>query len=237
MNTIPSYVAWTFIAIVFAVVGFLAYGFRMASPGKKSLTSSIILTALIGWIFLISVLTFSDFFNDFSFPPRLMIFAGIPVLVTILLFITPQTRSFLMEIPITTLHYMHIIRVPVEMVLWWLSVWSVIPEIMTFEGANFDIISGISAPFAAVFMVGTRSKNRIGAVIWNLLALVLLVNIVVLAIEHSPYFYEATLDIPANTGVFYFPYILLPTFIVPAVFFCHLTSIIQLIFKKDQKQF
>ena len=142
-----------------------------------------------------------------------------------------------MEFPITTLHYLHIIRVPVEMVLWWLSVAMVIPEIMTFEGANLDIISGISAPFAAVFMVGARSKSRIGAIIWNLLALGMLFNIVFIAISHTPYFYEATDEVPANVGVFNFPYILLPTFVVPAVFFSHLVSLNQLIFKKDQGSF
>jgi len=237
MDTIPSYVSWTFIAIVISVIGFLTYGFHNASPSKKSLTSSILLTVLIGWVFLVSVLTFSGFFEDYSFPPRLMIFVSIPTTLIILSLIIPSTRAFLMEIPITTLHYMHIIRVPVEMVLWWLSVWAVIPEIMTFEGSNLDIISGISAPFAAVFMVGARSKNRIGAVIWNLLALGLLINIVTIAISHTPYFYAATQEIPANTGVFYFPYVLLPTFVVPAVFFSHLVSLNQLIFKKDQKQF
>ena len=237
MDTIPSYVAWTFIAIVIAVIAFLTYGSHHASPGKKSLTSSIVLTVLIGWVFLISVLTFSDFFEDYSLPPRLLVIVAIPVSFTIISLLLPRTRSFLMDIPITTLHYLHIIRVPVEMVLWWLSVWAVVPEIMTFEGSNLDIISGISAPFAAVFMVGSRSKSRIGAIIWNLLALGLLVNIVTIAIGHTPYFFEATTETPANTGVFFFPYVLLPTFIVPAVLFSHLVSLNQLIFKKDQRHF
>ena len=142
-----------------------------------------------------------------------------------------------MEIPITTLHYLHIIRVPVEMVLFWLSIELVVPKIMTFEGANFDIISGISAPFAAVFMVGTRSKTKTGAVIWNLLALALLANIVFIAISHTPYFYTATTEVPANLAVFFFPYLLLPCFVVPAVLFAHLVSLNQLLFKKDQGQF
>ncbi len=237
MDSIPSYVAWTFIAIVIAVISFLTYGFHHASPGKKSLTSSIVLTVLIGWVFLVSVLTFSDFFSDYSFPPRLMVIVSIPSLFIIMSLLLPRTRSYLMDIPITTLHYLHIIRVPVEMVLWWLSVWAVVPEIMTFEGSNLDIISGISAPFAAVFMVGSRSKSRLGAIIWNVLALGLLINIVSIAIAHSPYFFEGTEDTPVNMGILFFPYVLLPTFIVPAVLFSHLVSLNQLMFKKDQRHF
>ena len=236
MDSIPNYVPGTFIAIVLSVLAFLTYAVSSASPGKKNLTPSIVLTVLFGWIFLVSVLTFNGFFQNFTSPPRLLVFVGLTLLSIISLFILPRTRSFLMAMPITTLHYIHIIRVPVEMVLWWLSVWALIPVEMTFEGSNLDIISGISAPFAAVFMVGTRSKSRIGAVIWNAIALTLLFNIVIRAIALTPYFYSPSNEAP-NMGVFSFPYVLLPTFVVPTVFFCHIVSLYQLIFKKDQLQF
>ncbi|GAB4235285.1 MAG: hypothetical protein Tsb0034_09380 [Ekhidna sp.] len=237
MENIPNYVAGTFIAIVVAVLCFLIYSVNAASPGKKNLTPSLVLAVLLGWIFLVSVQTFSGFFMDFSRPPRLMLYVGVCVVSIAVLFIVPKSRAFIAEMPITTLHYLHIIRVPVEMVLWWLAVWELVPIEMTFEGSNLDILSGISAPFAAVFMVGSRSKSRLGALIWNLIALALLVNIVSRAISLTPYFFQAGEGQLANMGVFYFPYVLLPTFVVPAVFFCHLASIYQLIFKKDQSQF
>lgn len=233
MENIPNYVAGTFIAIVLSVLAFIAHAVKVASPGKKDISTSIVVTILIGWIFVISVQTFNGFFLDFSPPPRLMIYVGICFLMILLLFIFPMSRSFLLKMPIATLHYIHIVRIPVEMVLWWLSVWSFIPRELTFEGANLDIISGISAPFAAVFMVSGRSKNRIGAVIWNIIALFFLINVVSKAISLTPYFFEATVDSPANVGVFYFPYILLPTFVVPAIFFSHVVSLYQLTFKKD----
>ncbi|MEQ9468410.1 MAG: hypothetical protein RLN88_13430 [Ekhidna sp.] len=237
MEDIPSYVSATFIAIVIAVLGFIYYAVSVAAPGKKNITSSVVITLLIGWIFFVSAQTFNGFFTNLSGVPRLPIFVAIPTLTIILLLIWPRTRAVLMNMPITTLHYMHIIRVPVEMVLWWLAVSRAIPFDMTFEGSNFDIISGISAPFAAVFMVGTRSKSRIGAIIWNLIALGLLVNIVGTAISYLPYFFTPTGGEVANLGVFYFPYVLLPTFVVPVVLFSHLVSLYQLIFKKDQSQF
>ena len=108
---------------------------------------------------------------------------------------------------------------------------------MTFEGSNLDILSGISAPFAAVFMVGARSNSKIGAIVWNLVALGLLINIVSIAISYMPYFYTPSGGDLANLGVFYFPYVLLPTFVVPVVLFSHLVSLYQLFFKKDQSQY
>jgi len=237
MNNVPSYVPGTFIAIVVAILSFITYAIKQASPGKKNLTPSISVTILLAWVFLVSVLTFNSFFQNYSLPPRLLFFLLVPTGFITILFLRPKSRKFLQDMPLTTLHYIHIVRVPVEMVLWWLSVWLLIPKEMTFEGANLDIISGISAPFAAVFMVGSRSKNRVGGVIWNLLSLGLLINIVARAIRFSPYYFTPENTEIGNTGIFYFPYILLPTFVVPVILFAHLVSLYQLIFKKDQLQF
>ncbi len=237
MEDIPGYVSATFVAIVIAVLGFIYYAVNAATPGKKNITPSIVITLLLGWLFFVSLQTFNGYFTNLSGTPRLPMFAGITGIIILLLFVWPRSRVILMNMPITTLHYIHIVRVPIEMVLWWLAVSQAIPLDMTFEGRNLDIISGISAPFAAVFMVGTRSKSRIGAIIWNLIALALLFNIVRMAISYMPYFFTPSGNEVANLGVFYFPYVLLPTFIVPSILFCHLVSIYQLAFKKDQSQF
>lgn len=238
MENVPSYISGTFIAIVIACVGFIFYAVNDVAVGRRNFTPTIILTILSVWIFLVSILTFNGFFEDLSSPPRLMLFVGIVILVIIALFVVKRTRDFLNKMPITTLTYIHIIRVPVEMVLLWLGVSGAVAMEMTFEGSNFDIVAGITAPFVGVFMISGRSKNKIGAIIWNLAALGLLFNIVIRAILYTPYFYEQAIGgEAANTAVLYFPFVLLPTLVVPAVFFSHLVSLNQLIFVKDQSQF
>ena len=238
MENIPAYISGTFLAIVIAAVGFIFYAVNHVASGRKNFTPTIILTFFSVWVFLISILTFNGFFEDYSSPPRLMLFVGFITLLIISLFIIPKTRSFLNKMPITTLTYIHIIRVPVEMVLLWLGISGGVAMEMTFEGSNYDILSGITAPFVGVFMIGGRSKNRIGAIIWNLGALALLVNIVIQAISFTPYFYEPQLiGEVANIAVFYFPFVLLPTLVVPVVLFSHLVSLNQLLFVKDQPQF
>ena len=237
MDNIPSYIPGTFIAIVISVLAFLGYAINQAVTEKKTLAPFISIALLLGWILFVSILTLNDFFLDYSFPPRLFFFLAVPTGFMVILFAYPKSREFLQRMPLTTLHYIHIVRVPVEMVFWWLSVCLLIPKELTFEGSNLDIISGISAPFAAVFMVGNKSKNRVGAVIWNLLSLGLLIHIVIKAINYSPYFFTPENSEVGNTGIFLFPYILLPTFVVPAILFSHFVSLYQLIFKKDQLQF
>ncbi|MEO1254035.1 MAG: hypothetical protein AAFY41_03980 [Bacteroidota bacterium] len=237
MEDIPGYVTVTFIAIVIAILGFIYYAISTASLEKKNLTPSIVITLVLGWIFFVSVQTFNGYFTNLSGIPRLPLFFGLTSGMVFMSLVWSKSRRILINMPITTLHYIHIVRVPIEMVLWWLAVSQAIPTDMTFEGSNMDILSGISAPFAAVFMVGSRSTSRIGAIIWNLIALLLLGNFVRLAIFYMPYYYTPVGTEVINLGVFYFPFVLLLTFIVPSILFCHLVSIYQLIFKKDQSQF
>lgn len=238
MENIPTYISGTFLAIVVAAVGFIFYAVNFVASGRRNFTPTVILTIFCIWIFLISILTFNGFFEDFSSPPRLMIFVGITIVAIVGLFAVKRSRKFLNKMPITTLTYVHIIRVPVEMVLLWLGISGGLGMELTFEGSNFDILAGITAPFVGVFMLGGRSKNRIGAVIWNVAALALLANIVARAISYTPYFYEQTIGgQPENIAMFYFPFILLPTLVVPVVLFSHLVSLNQLLFVKEPSQF
>lgn len=130
-----------------------------------------------------------------------------------------------------SLYWIHIVRIPVEIVLWMLFTVSLVPEVMTFEGRNYDIIAGLTAPL--IIFYGIRrpiiDKNRL--LLWNVLCLFLLLNIVVMAIlsVKSP-FQTMSFNIP-NKGVLLFPFIWLPSFIVPTVLFSHLVSI-RLLLKK-----
>ena len=238
MESIPTYISGTFLAIVAAAVGFIFYAVNFVASGRKNFTPTIILTLFCVWIFIVSLLTINGFFQDFSPPYRIFPFVGFTVVTIFILFALKKTRAFLNKMPITTLTYIHIIRVPVEMVLLWLGISGAVAMDMTFEGSNFDIISGITAPFVGVFLISGRSRNKIGAIIWNLGALALLVNIVSRAISYTPYFYESVVGgESANIAIFYFPFVLLPTLVVPIVLFSHLVSLNQLIFVKEPSQF
>jgi hypothetical protein len=238
MENLPVYIGITFGCVVLATLGFLFYAFYLASPDKKDFTPTIVTTFLVVWIFIISILTFNDFFLDFdSMPPRLMLIFFPNLIVIISVLSIRKTRDYLMKLPLTTLTYIHIVRVPVEIVLWWLALRNFLPWVLTFEGVNYDILSGISAPFAGVFLVGLRSKSRIGAIAWNLIALGLVINIVVRAIWATPYFFDPTIYEVPNIAVFYFPFVLLPGFVVPVVIFCHLVSLVNLFTISDEEHY
>lgn len=168
-----------------------------------------------------------------SLPPKIVLFGILPTFVVIIgLFLSRKGRNLMDQLPLEKLHFVHIVRIPVEIVLYFLFVSKAIPEIMTFEGYNFDILAGFSAPFVAYFGIHNGKLNRKALLIWNFLCLALLFNIILIALfsVQSP-LQKLAFDQP-NIAIMYYPYSCLPTFIVPVVLFSHLVSIRQLLFPK-----
>ena len=187
---------------------------------------------IVAWLILQAVLASTGFYNDnMSLPPRFAL-AGAPALLFILfLFVTPGGRKFIDSLPLSTLTWLQVVRIPVEIVLYWLMLERTIPQLMTFEGRNFDILAGITAPIVAwlVFI-----ENKLGykfLLAWNIICLLLVLNIVINAVlsVQTP-FQQFAFDQP-NVAVLKFPFIWLPSFIVPVVIFSHLASIRQLLRK------
>ena len=230
MDTLPNHVSTIFVLLSFATYGFIMYAIYRAYE-EKHFPVTLLASGLLTGMLLTGVLAFKGFFLDFSSPPRLFFFVIPMILLIIFLLLNERTRTGLMRMPITTLTYIHIVRIPVEMCLWWSFGAGLVDQSMTFEGVNFDIVAGISAPFAGVFLVGKKNNNRIAAIIWNLICLGLVLHIVFRAISLTPYFYDGTGDMLQNMAVFYFPFVWLPAFVVPAVIFSHLVSLAQLLKK------
>ncbi len=236
MENVPAFVSYTFVAITITTLSFIIAAVNAGATNKKSSVPTIVLTLMIAWLFITALLTFLGVTQDFeSRPPRLFVIMAVVILTIIVLFSRKQSRTFLAGMPMTTLTYIHIIRVPVELVLWWLASAGVVDTMMTFEGANFDILTGVTAPFAAIFLIGLRSKSTFAAIVWNFAGLGLLIFIVQMAIRATPYFFDATAFENPNIAVFYFPFIWLPTFVVPAVFFSHLVCLYKLFTEKKEE--
>ncbi len=228
MDEVPGYVSVVFILTTFATVGFLVYSIK--SVGTESLPSKILVFILPLWIFFQAAVALGGFYQETaSFPPRIFLFGVFPALLLIIAYFAFFRESFVARLPLELLTSLHIVRIPVEIVLYWLFVQGQVPQLMTFEGRNFDILSGILAPvvFFAAFR-GAETKSGL-LIAFNILGLVLLANIVSTAIVSLPSPIQmAAFDQP-NQAVLFFPYIWLPTIIVPIVLFAHVASILQLL--------
>jgi len=227
METVPAYVWIVFILTTFVTVAFLIQAIK--AVGIRSLPSQILVFLLPLLILFQAIVSISGFYQDETVvPPRLFMFGVFPALLTIIAYFIFFRSSFIERIPLRLLTLVHIVRIPVELVLLWLAFSGQVPQLMTFEGRNFDIVSGILAPI--VYLVAFRggSTNKWLLIAFNIVGLMLLANIVSMAIMSLPSpLQQMAVDEP-NRAVMFFPYIWLPTVIVPIVLFCHLASLCKL---------
>lgn len=222
LNNLPSYVVPVFLGCVLFSCGFIVYWLKTSQIKQSSLVVGVLL--LIGWITALSVLSYNEFFLDFDLPPKFAIAPLIP-LITIFILLW-KAGPALEKISLESLTWVHVVRVPIELVLFWLFIATVIPIHMTFEGRNFDIISGATAPLVALFLMSAKRKRLL--LWWNILALILVLAVVIHAILSIPTELQQIAFDQPNVGVLYFPFILLPGLVVPVVIFSHLLVILRL---------
>lgn len=231
LENLPVYISLFFGLTTLACLLLFSWVISNAQAKKTRKATVLIVTCMVIWLVIQAVLSLLNFYkaDTGSFPPKIMLTGILPPLLTIiLLFSTSKGRGFIDSMPLQKLTYLHIVRVPVEIVLYWLYLHKAVPELMTFEGRNFDILAGITAPLVAYFGL-TKAKWNPGVIlVWNFICLGLLINIVVNALltARTP-IQQFAFDQP-NIAMEYFPFSWLPTFIVPVVLFGHLVSIRQL---------
>jgi hypothetical protein len=185
---------------------------------------------LLIWAVIIGALGLGGFFlNTAGVPPRFALTIGLPVIFIIVLFNTARGRRFIDGLDPSMLVLLNAIRFPVELGLYGLFVHGAIPELMTFSGRNWDILSGLTAPLVWYFGYHRAMLPRWVLVGWNLGCLALLVNIVTHAILAAPFQFQQIAFERPNVGVLYFPYIWLPAIVVPLVLFSHLTLLRKLL--------
>jgi hypothetical protein len=146
----------------------------------------------------------------------------------IIVFTTSGGKQFIDSLPQKTLTWLHIVRLPVEIVLYLLYTQEAIPQLMTFEGRNFDILMGISAPLVAHYGFMNNQPQKKLLLYWNIAGIILLFNIVINALLSAPGPLQRLAFDHTNISIIQFPYSWLPTFIVPVVLFSHLVAIRQL---------
>lgn len=227
MLQLPAY-----IPVVFGVTTFLTvWLFSKAIPNAKGMA-----VILFAWLALQAAISLAQFYTvTKTVPPRFTLLVFPPLLFSIILFVHPKGRRFLNSLSLRYLTLLHIIRIPVELVLLWLSIHKAVPQLMTFEGRNFDIFSGLTTPLVYYFGFIKKGLSRRLMLIWNFICLGLLLNIVIHAILSAPFpFQQLAFDQP-NIALLYFPFVWLPCCIVPIVLLAHLASIRQLL-KNDKKE-
>ncbi len=224
MENLPLYIYFVF--GLTTVAGILIF-YKATSYSK----SFLIVVSM--WILFQTALSLSGFYKTSNtIPPRFLLLILPPVLLIIICFTTAKGKALIGRLDISTLTFFSIIRIPVEIVLFWLYTHKGIPQLMTFEGRNFDILLGLSAPIIYYFGFINRKLSQHIILSWNIICLILLLNIVINALLSIPGITQQFAFDQPNIAIGYFPFVLLPSCLVPLVLFSHLASIRQILLSK-----
>ena len=98
-----------------------------------------------------------------------------------------KLRPLILEIPPAWIHHLQAFRIGIEFILLGLFLENVIPVQMTFEGYNFDILSGILGPIIAWFCFTRKSWPKSIAIAYNIIGMGLLFTILTIAILSAPF--------------------------------------------------
>lgn len=219
------------VVFLYYLMKVLQYGIDRTSWNvlSKRRVSRLILGTILVWLAFVSIWSASGTMDNFeNFPFNFAPVLVVPLVTIVLLVIFSKgLKQILEQIPPDRIVVLQNFRVPVEILLWLLFVASMLPEHLTFEGRNFDILAGLTAPFVAW---GLR-KNRISktiAILWNFACLGLLINIVTIAFLSTPSPIRMFFEEPSSRVVALFPISFLPGFLVPLAYTLHFFSLKQL---------
>ena len=214
------------ISVAFGLTTALTVGlfYRAARPSGRTLL------VLLAWLLLQGAVGLSGFYTVANtLPPRMALLLGPPLVGIGLLFGTASGRRYVAGLRLEALMLLHMVRVPVELVLLGLYLHGAVPRLMTFEGRNWDILAGLTAPVVYYFAFRAKHLGRRGLLWWNVLGLASLLNIVVNALLSVPSPLQRFAFEQPNVAILHFPFVWLPGGVVPLVLLAHLSAIQRLL--------
>jgi hypothetical protein len=196
-------------------------------------TLRILLPLVMLWFSIIGTLTVRGFFADFtSLPPHLLFALLLPAFAfAIFSFTSKAIPDALRQTPLYWLIAFQSFRVVVEVILFRGFKAGAIPVQMTFDGRNYDILIGLTAPVAAWVATKLHKRQAVFVVLWNVAGLVSVINIAVVAVLSMPTPLRYFMNNPPNTLLTHLPFIYLPAVLVPAAYIAHVLSIRQVLQK------
>jgi hypothetical protein len=219
IENLPSWIQLLFLVTCVLTIGFFYY-----SNGKPKILTLLIVLWSVGQ----SILAYIGFYQvTDSMPPRFGLVL-IPMVLLVLLGLLPRSQKwFFVHRDTRVSTFLHSVRLPVEIVLFGLFMHDMVPQLMTFEGRNYDILMGITAPVVGWLFL-TQKLNKKVLLLWNIMGLFLVTFILANGILSSELPFQQFGFEQPNRAINYFPFVLLPATIVPIVLWTHLSDILKL---------
>ena len=221
MNEIPVSVS-----LIFGLTTLLTVFTFYKATGSSETT----LYVMSAWISLQTCISLSGFYAGAPATQfRLLLIVMPPIALVSGLFLTKKGKAYLDRLDMHLLSIIHIVRIPVDLVIYWLFIARMLPYEVTCGGGNLDIFAGFSAPLVYYFGMLKHRINWLGVLGWNLLSMGLLVNLAVNSVLFAPCVFGMSVTAPPAGAVSYFPFVFLPSMMIPIILVSHLAVIRRLI--------
>lgn len=232
---VPVYVTQILYVIVFILLFCIYYALNYAyaalnySKRQKIIAFVAVTILLFGWLVLIAVVAGTGHLQNYTaLPPRILVAVIPPALAISYISVSERVNSLLKVIPPSWLITVQSFRIIMEIFLLLMFLNGAMPKQLTFEGRNFDIITGISAPIFSYLYFYKGSVQKIVILLWNAAGLLLVTNVLLIDIFSVPGPLRKFMNEPSNIIITFYPYVWIPAFIVPFAYLMHILSIKQL---------
>lgn len=142
--------------------------------------------------------------------------------------------SLVRGMQVETLVALQIFRLPLELLMLRAAYLGIMPMEFSLIGYNFDVLTGLGALLISIYCAWTWALPLRVVWAWNVLGIACLVAIILLAAATSPNVHAFGMDAKhINSWVLYFPYSLLPTFLVSFAVFGHVLLTRKLLLQRN----
>lgn len=219
--------AVAFVALALAVASLFVMGVHAAArrtqgqAGEARRLAALAAGGAAAWMALTFLVARAGLLRFDTRPPTMLL-----LLVALVAIAFGVARSGLgarlaAGLPLAALVGFHAFRLPLELIMHEAWAEGLMPVQMSYEGLNFDVLTGVSAVLVAGLIATGRAGERL-ARLWNVAGFVLLVNIVTIAVLSMPGPLRRFEGEPANVWVSQAPWVWLPAVMVLAALAGHL---------------
>ena len=213
---IPAILAALFLWAI--IVSWRRSGADDAATSRAALVAGLVTFA---WMAITWTAARSGFLREWDRrpPPFAFLVIGIVGLSALIAFSSVGQR-LARFVPLWALVAVQAFRLPLELAMHAMSQRGIMPDVMSYSGRNFDVVTGASAIVVALLTAAGLAGRKL-VMVWNSVGLLLLTNVVIVAILATPairYFGDQQL----NVWVTYPPFVWLPAVLVLAALAGHL---------------
>ena len=232
MVEVPGSIAAAFVLLVVALGVLLLVGLnrglaRLERPTARRLRTVRLVGLGLGlWLLLTGAAAARGVFLRFNALPPPIAFAIVPAIAAA--FVVGSSRAARVvadAVPGRWIVALQSFRIVVEIILWRLAVHHALPEVMTWNGRNFDVVTGLTAPLVAYLGFADGRSRRTLLTLWNVAGLLLVTNVFVHGMLSAPTPFRVLVTDPPNTVIGQLPFVWLPAFVVPIAYFLHIVSL------------